>query len=175
MSSADVGSPGDTGSEPPQPSGAAENLESRVRSWITARPLWLVGIVAILAGGVVAEIFALAARGIDVPMEAPPFGSSEAEEIFYGGFIFAAVFQGVIGLLIALGLARWASRPARTWLIVAGVGLLVSFIPPFTAEDTETATKVVLAISHVIVAAVVIPVIYTRLEAHERQQAPAVT
>lgn len=151
----------------------ATSPASQVRSWITTRPVWLVGLVSLVVGGVVAEIFALAARAIDVPLETPQGfgGGGDPEEIFIGGFIFAALFNGIAGVLIAMGLARWASRPARIWWIVAGVLVVLSFFNPIAAEDTETATKVVLAVSHVIVAAIAVPAIGLRLAAEEREQA----
>lgn len=150
----------------------ASSSQTVLRSWITTRPVWLVGLVTLIVGGAAAELFALAARVIDVPMEVPQgFGADEAEDIFYGGFIVGAVMYGVVGILIAMGLARWASRPARIWWIVTAVLVLLSFLNPIAAENTDTATKVVLSISHVIVAVFVVPAIGLRLSALEQERA----
>lgn len=133
------------------------------RTALMARSLWQVGLVAMIVAAVVAEVFGLLARAIDVPMEAPAMGGGEAEKIFVGGFVVATFFYGVIGILVAVGLARWASNPARAWLVVASVGTALSLLAPITAKDTETATKVVLALSHLLVAAIMIPLIAQRL------------
>ena len=140
------------------------------RTALMARPLWQVGLAAMVVAAVVAEVFGLLARAIDVPLEAPAMGGDEAEKIFVGGFVVATFFYGVIGIVVAVGLARWVSNAARTWLVVASVGTALSLIAPITAKDTETATKVVLALSHLLVAAIMIPLIAQRLAVLEGDQ-----
>ncbi len=139
------------------------NFGGDTRTALMGRPLWQVGLAAMIVAAVVAEVFGLLARAIDVPMEAPAMGGDEAEKIFVGGFVVATFFYGVIGILVAVGLARWARNPARAWLVVAPVGTALSLLAPIMAEDTETATKVVLALSHLLVAAIMIPPIAQRL------------
>jgi hypothetical protein len=146
------------------------SIGADTRTALMRRPLWQVGLAAMIVAAVAAEVFGLLARAIDVPLEAPAMGGDEAEKIFVGGFAVATFFYGVIGILVALGLARWASNPARAWLIVASVGTALSLLAPITAEDTETATKVVLALSHLVVAAIMIPLIAQRLAALESDE-----
>jgi len=70
---------------------------------------------------------------------------------------FAALLEGgLAGIVLAVACRRWARRPRLTFLALTAVGLLASFALPITS-DASVATKVVLSISHVVVAAIIIP------------------
>ncbi|WP_413760332.1 DUF6069 family protein [Streptomyces sp. MMBL 11-3] len=130
---------------------------------LAARPVWQVGVVAALAGAVVTEVFALVARGAGVPMEAAGPGAAEAAEIPVGGFAGGVLSWSVVGIVLAMGLARWAKRPGRTFVVVTVALTALSLVGPAVAPHTAVSTQIVLAVSHVVAAAVVIPLLATRL------------
>ncbi|MET9395790.1 DUF6069 family protein [Streptomyces sp. NPDC006624] len=130
---------------------------------LTTRPVWLAGLVAALAGAVVTEVFALVTRAAGVPMDAAGPGATEAAEIPVGGFFGGVVFWSIPGIVLAMALARWAKRPARTFTIVTVALTVLSLAGPAVAPHTATSTRIVLAVSHVVAAAVVIPLLARRL------------
>ncbi|WP_033314508.1 DUF6069 family protein [Streptomyces iakyrus] len=135
---------------------------------LSTRPVWLVGILATLAGAVVAEAFALVTRAAGVPMEAASPGAEEAAEIPVGGFFGGVLFWSVAGIVLAVVLARWAKRPARTFTVTTVALTALSLAGPAVAPHTATSTQIVLAASHVVAAAVVVPLLARRL-AHVRR------
>ncbi|WP_298564817.1 DUF6069 family protein [Streptomyces luteogriseus] len=147
---------------------AARTGSRSISGFLAARPVWLVGIVAALAGAVVTEAFALVARAAGVPMEAASPGATEAAEIPVGGFFGGVVFWSVAGIVLAVVLARWAGRPARTFTVTTVVLTALSLAGPAVAPHTATSTQIVLAVSHVVAAAVVVPLLARRL-AHVRR------
>ncbi|MFE8961394.1 DUF6069 family protein [Streptomyces iakyrus] len=135
---------------------------------LSTRPVWLVGILATLAGAVVTEAFALVARAAGVPMEAASPGVKEAAAIPVGGFFGGVLFWSVAGIVLAVVLARWAKRPARTFTVTTVALTALSLAGPAVAPHTATSTQIVLAASHVVAAAVVVPLLARRL-AHVRR------
>ncbi|MEU1575499.1 DUF6069 family protein [Streptomyces collinus] len=135
---------------------------------LSTRPVWLVGILATLAGAVVTEAFALVARAAGVPMEAASPGATEAAEIPVGGFFGGVVFWSVAGIVLAVVLARWAEQPARTFTVTTVALTALSLAGPAVAPHTAPSTQIVLAASHVVAAAVVVPLLARRL-AHVRR------
>jgi hypothetical protein len=131
--------------------------------FLSTRPVWLVGVLATLAGAVVTEAFALVARAAGVPMEAAGPGAEQAAEIPVGGFGGGVVFWSVAGIVLALVLARWAKQPARTFTVTTVVLTALSLAGPAVAPHTATSTQIVLAASHVVAAAVIIPLVARRL------------
>ncbi|GAA2254820.1 MULTISPECIES: DUF6069 family protein [Streptomyces] len=130
---------------------------------LTTRPVWLVGVLATLAGAVVTEAFALVARAAGVPMEAASPGATEAAEIPVGGFFGGVLFWSVAGIVLAVALARWAGRPARAFTVTSVALTALSLAGPAVAPHTATSTRIVLAASHVVAAAVVVPLVARRL------------
>ncbi|MCX4911465.1 DUF6069 family protein [Streptomyces sp. NBC_00878] len=135
---------------------------------LDTRPVWQVGALATLAGAVVTEAFGLVARGVGVPMEAASPGATEAAEIPVGGFFGGVLFWSVAGIVLAVALARWAKRPARTFVVCTVALTALSVAGPALAPHTATSTQVVLAVSHLVAAAVIIPVVARRLS-HRRR------
>ncbi|SMQ14295.1 hypothetical protein SAMN06272771_0586 [Streptomyces sp. Ag82_O1-12] len=130
---------------------------------LSTRPVWLVGVLAALAGAVVTEAFALVARAAGVPMEAAGPGATEAAEIPVGGFFGGVLFWSVAGIVLAVVLARWAKRPARTFTVTTVALTTLSLVGPAVAPHTATSTQIVLAASHAVAAAVVVPLLARRL------------
>jgi hypothetical protein len=70
---------------------------------------------------------------------------------------WAALLEGGVGgTLLAAACRRWTKHPRSTFVTLATLGLIISFVFPITS-DASTATKVVLSISHVVVAAIIVP------------------
>ncbi|MER6093537.1 DUF6069 family protein [Streptomyces bluensis] len=147
---------------------AQSSSTPRSPRFLAARPVWLVGVLAALAGAVVTEAFALAARAAGVPMDAASPGADEAAEIPMGGFAGGVLFWSVAGIILAVALARWARRPARTFTVTTVALTALSLVPPALAPHTATSTQFVLAVSHVVAAAVIIPALAQRLSHQQR-------
>ncbi|WP_181764298.1 DUF6069 family protein [Streptomyces albidus (ex Kaewkla and Franco 2022)] len=147
----------------PRPGQAGTTSASPVRSFVTTRPVWLVGVLATLAGAAVTEVFALGARGLGVPMDVASPGDASSQEIPPFGFAFGVLLYSVVGIVLAVVLARWAKRPARIFLITTVVLTALSLIPPILAPHTAVSTQVVLCLSHLVAAAVVVPPLTRRL------------
>ncbi|MGQ0804356.1 MAG: DUF6069 family protein [Actinomycetota bacterium] len=135
---------------------------SSSRPTTTSSPVWRVGAVASVAATVATVVFALCAKAIDIPLEI------DGEQIPVSGFAMVTLFWSVVGTGLAMALARWAKRPARTFVVTTVVLTLVSFVPVATADAT-TATQVALALSHVLAAGIVIPTLALRLP-NERER-----
>ncbi|WAU83275.1 DUF6069 family protein [Streptomyces sp. Qhu-G9] len=131
--------------------------------FLATRPVWQVGALTVAAGALVTEGFALIARGAGVPMEAAGPGDTEAAAIPVGGFAGGVVFWSIVGIVLAVALARWAGRPARTFVVTTVALTVLSLAGPAVAPHTALSTQVVLAVSHVVAAAVIIPPLARRL------------
>jgi hypothetical protein len=127
------------------------------------KPVWRVGAVATIAGAFVTELFALAARGLDVPMKAADPGAASAKDIPVGGFATAVLMWAAVGTVLAIVLARRSKAPARTFAVTTITLTVLSLLGPVLATHTATSTKIVLAVAHIVAAAVVIPPLTKRL------------
>ncbi|MEV6167082.1 DUF6069 family protein [Streptomyces sp. NPDC051954] len=140
----------------------------RTTRFLDSRPVWLVGVLAVLAGAVVTEAFSLVCRAAGVPMAAASPGAKEAAEIPVGGFAGGVIFWSVAGVVLAVALARWAGRPARTFTAITVALTALSLAGPAVAPHTATSTQIVLSVSHVVAAAVIIPLLARRLAHRSR-------
>ena len=156
-----------------QPTTATTSSTAPAGTARRTRPIWLVGAVAGLTAAVATELYGLAARATDIPMEAGNPGAAHADPVLVGMFAMGTVICTFWGTLLAVLLARYAKRPARTfvWATVALTAL--SLVSPLAAGHTATSTKLMLAGAHLIAAAIVIPVLARRLDhAAGRQERP---
>lgn len=119
-------------------------------------PLWRTGARAGLAAAVATTAVAAVATGVDVPLEI------DGEQIPLLGFAQLTLFCTAIGVVLAKALARWATRPQRTFL-AATLALTVLSVVPDLAVTATAATKVVLIATHLVAAAIVIPAVARRL------------
>ena len=81
----------------------------------------------------------------------------------FGCAVLTAIFS-VVGLVLALVLARLARRPRAAFVRTTLVLTALSLVPDVLADATA-ATKVLLMLTHVVAAAIVIPAIARRLSA----------
>ncbi len=114
------------------------------------------GVVAGVAASVATFGFAALARAIDVSL------TVGGKAIPLIGFAQVTFVAAIVGTVLAVLMARWANRPRRTFVVTTLVLTLGSFVPDVLA-DAHTATKVALALSHVVAAAIVIPALASRL------------
>ncbi|MFI9561583.1 DUF6069 family protein [Nonomuraea endophytica] len=80
------------------------------------------------------------------------------------GFGVLTVIFSVVGLALALVLARRARRP-RTAFVRTTIALTVLSLVPDVLVDAAPATRALLMLTHVIAAAIVVPAIARRLSA----------
>lgn len=125
----------------------------------TSRSKGLVGdgLLATVAAATATSVTAAIARWADVPL------TVDGESIPIAGFAVLTTVWSVVGIVLALGFARWARAPRRTFLVVTIVLTIASCIPSLTA-NADTATNLVLALTHLVAAAIVIPSIARRLD-----------
>ncbi|WP_067485084.1 DUF6069 family protein [Actinomadura hibisca] len=100
--------------------------------------------------------------GNDLVVSSP---GQDPQDLGAAAFIVMALAFSLLGWGLLAVLERVARRAATIWTVVASLFLLLSFVPLFTVEATG-GSKAVLALAHVAVAAVLIPVF--RLTAKER-------
>lgn len=118
--------------------------------------LWRTGLVATVAAAAATTVVAAIASAADVPL------AVEGEEIPVAGFATMTALWSVVGIVMAWAMGRWTPRPRATFVATAVVLTLVSLLPAITA-DTDTATSVLLCVTHVVAAAIVIPMLAFRL------------
>jgi hypothetical protein len=124
----------------------------------TAASLLRNGAAAIVVAAVATPAVAAAGQaiGISLDIAGAPIPAS--------GFATLTVVFSVIGLLIALGLRRFARHPRTTWIRTT-VALTVLSLVPDVLIDAAIATQVLLMVTHLVAAAIVIPVVARRLPA----------
>jgi hypothetical protein len=126
------------------------------RRW-ARRPLWQVGLAAALVAAAASVLVYLAARAAGVPMELTEVFEDHYARMPVMNMAWGALLEGgVAGTVLAAACRRWARRPRSVFVALAMVGLVASFALPIFS-DASTATKVVLSISHVVVAAIIVP------------------
>jgi len=125
----------------------------RVRGWA----LWRVGLVAALVAAAASVVVYVAARAAGVPMELTEVFEDEFARMPVMNMVFAALLEGgAAGTVLAAACRRWSRRPRLWFVTLTTVGLITSFALP-VVSDASTATKVVLSISHIVVALIIVP------------------
>jgi hypothetical protein len=78
------------------------------------------------------------------------------------GFATLTAFFSVVGLVIAVVLARLARHPRRAWIRTTVVLTVLSLVPDVIV-DAAPATKALLMLTHLVAAAIVVPAVARRL------------
>ncbi|MCW2640592.1 MAG: putative rane protein [Dactylosporangium sp.] len=138
-------------------------LAARPVHVLRARPVWLVSALAGVTGAVATELYGLAAGAVGIPMSAGNIGASVAEPITVGMFAMGTLICTFWGTVLAVILARYATRPARAYVWTTVALTVVSLAGPLAAGDTATSTKLMLALAHLLAAAIIIPTVTRRL------------
>ncbi|MEI7057617.1 DUF6069 family protein [Nocardioides sp. CCNWLW239] len=127
-------------------------------------PVWLVSTAAVLVGALVTGVYEVAARATGVPFDvALPGTGVEPAAIPATGLAWAVAELGLIGIIIAVCLARFAKRPRSTWKRTAWTLTALSMVPSLVAVTDSYATNIMLVGSHLVAAVVIVPVIAARL------------
>jgi hypothetical protein len=137
---------------------------STVQHTVTTRPparrVLVGGVAGTVAGAAVLLAYGALAIAAHGPMHVGD--GSDATPITAASFAIGVLFSSFFGVGLAVALARWAKRPARTFQRAAVVLTAVSLWAPLTAQ-TDDATRVWLAVGHVVAAGVIIPLIVRSL------------
>ncbi len=137
------------------------------RPW-TDQPLWRVGLVTALAAAAASVLVYEVARAAGVPMELTEVFEDEYERMPLINMAFGALLDGgVAGTALAVACRRWARRPRSSFVALTVIGLIASFVLPVISDGT-TATKVVLSISHIVVAIIIVPALALALPRRAR-------
>jgi hypothetical protein len=122
----------------------------------TTGPLVVTGVVAAALASVATTTVAAAgnAAGISLNISGAP--------IPVLGFAMLTAIFSLVGLVLAVVLARFARRPRTAFLRTTVVLTILSLVPDAIA-DAAPATKILLMVTHLVAAAIVIPAIARRL------------
>jgi hypothetical protein len=134
----------------------ANPTSTATRTTTPARTLWKAGVVSGLVAAVANTVTAAVARAADVPL------AVKGEAIPIAGFAQLTFVGAMLGLVLAKVLSRRAANPRRTFLHTTVVLTALSILPDFLADAT-TASRVVLAATHLIAAVIIVPSIASRL------------
>jgi hypothetical protein len=125
--------------------------------------VWRAGAVAVIAGAAAAAAYARLLDLTGIPMFAGAPGVSRPERVGPANFAVGTAILTVIATIMAAVFARRSLRPDRTF-VATTVGLtLVSLLLPLAAGATATSTKLTFALGHIVLAALIIPIIARRL------------
>ncbi len=116
------------------------------------RPGVIAGFVAAAATSLVAA--AAGAAGADLVIA--------GETVPASGFAVLTIVGALIGIALATALSHWADHPRATFVRTT-LGLTALSIVPDVLVDAGSATKILLATTHVVAAAIIIPTLATRL------------
>ena len=134
------------------------------RQFAGRMPVWLVSTAAVLAGALATGVYEFVARAMGVPFNVELHGTGvEPAAIPATGLAWAVAELGLIGIVIAVCLTRFAKRPRSTWKRTAWTLTALSLVPSLVAVTDSYATNIMLVISHLVAAVVIVPVIAARL------------
>jgi len=120
----------------------------------------LTGLAAALAAVAATTLAAAAARAVGADFEVPDGGGT----ILVAGIAVVTGFFCLVGIVIAVALARWAARPAGRFVATAVTLTALSLIPPFLSGADGT-TVAALVLLHLVPAAMMIPALAWALRA----------
>jgi hypothetical protein len=135
---------------------AAPSADAIVATSRVTTPLWRAGVVS---GLVAAAATTAIAATADASGHAVVVGG---EQIPLLGFAQLTIVGALLGLALAAVLNRRASRPHRTFVITTVVLTAASLLPDAVADATAL-SKLLLMTTHLVAAAIIVPVLARRL------------
>ena len=123
--------------------------------------MWRTGVAAGAVASVATFATAAVASGLDVSLKV----SDKAIPLV--GFAQLTFVFSLVGTILAVVLSRRASRPHHTF-VATTIALTALSIVPDALADAQTATRLTLALTHVVAAAIVIPALASRLRSTVR-------
>ena len=120
------------------------------------RPIAIVAaVVAAAAGWVLIE----GIGGVD--LHAPAFdGATTTQDIGLGSVVLTSLVASLTAWGLLAVLERYSVRPRRIWTILVAAGLVLSLGGPMSGTGIDSTNRGLLALLHLIVAAVLIPLLY---------------
>jgi hypothetical protein len=122
----------------------------------TTKQIRRTGLLAGLAASVATSTTAAAASAADLSLKV---GGKAIPVIGFAQVTFVAA---IIGTVMAVVMSHRARRP-RPMFVVSTIALTALSIVPDVTADAQTATRLVLALTHVVAASIVIPALSSRL------------
>jgi hypothetical protein len=126
---------------------------------VPSRRLLRAGMTAAVAGIATAEAYAAVIKAAGVPMQAGFLGASHASALNAGSFAMGVLVCTFWGTILAAIVSRVSARASRTFVVLGSGLTLLSLFVPLGAGATAASTKATLAVAHVLVASIVIPVL----------------
>jgi hypothetical protein len=123
----------------------------------STRSIWRHAVAGALAAAAATSAVAAAAREAGVPL------TLDGEPIPLAGFTSLTLMFTVIGFGIAVAMRHWARRPQRTFVRTTVALTALSFIPDLIVPAAAAETRATLMATHVVAAAIFVPVIAARL------------
>ncbi len=122
----------------------------------SSRCLWKTGAIAAAGAAVATTTVAAVARAADVPL------AVGGKAIPIAGFAQLTLVGALVGIVLAVVLSRRARHPRRNFVVTTVALTALSVVPDLTANATN-ATRFVLALTHLVAAAIVIPALASKL------------
>jgi hypothetical protein len=119
-------------------------------------PLFGAGVLAAVAASAATPVVAAAAQAIGISLDVG------GEPIPVLGFGTLTAFFSLIGVVMAVVMARVARRPRSTFVRTTVVLTALSLVPDLIAPAAPT-TKVLLMLTHLVAAAIVVPAVARKL------------
>jgi Family of unknown function (DUF6069) len=139
---------------------------SNERSQHRWRSISIGGLAAWLAGTIAVEVYGAIGRAAGVTLSAAAPGAQHAQNITPGSSALGVFICTFLGTALAIAVAKLTRRPAWTFVVAAIVLTAASLASPLGATHAAVSTKLFLACGHLMVAAIVIPILASQLPRH---------
>ena len=116
--------------------------------------------VAVIGGALAALVVWAVAKALLPDVREPSFGSSDPQVLSPTFVVIASVIGAALAWAAIEVLERLTPNPRRAWSLLAPIALVISFGGPLSGHGISDGNRLALALMHVAVAAVVIPVYY---------------
>jgi len=121
------------------------------------RSVWRSGAVATAEAAVATELVGAIGRVCHAPMTVGGVHGMHVQHVVFPAFAFSTCISGVAGTLVAVGLAKWSSRPRAVFVALTIAITTVSLLLPILIDGATNATRLVLVAGHLLAAGIIIP------------------
>lgn len=135
-------------------------MNSQLTSRTGTRRRSLARLSAVLATVLAAvAVWAVARFGLGIDVRQPQ-GSGPAGQLAAGIVALVSATAALVGWASLALFERFLTYAARWWVTIASLVAMASSVGPLTAPGLPTSSRVVLALLHLVVATVLIPLLY---------------